>query len=272
VLVLLAAAGCALLPSPAGRQAAAGRIAREGGVARISIPASPFTQTAIVRLKRPGAPLQLYIEGDGAAWIDRAWRSSDPTPKNQLVLQLAALDPGENVAYLARPGQYPSADAPPCDPSYWSDRRFTPEVVAAMDAAVEAIAARGKTGRIHLIGYSGGAAIAVLIAAGRPDVASLRTVAGNLDPEGVNRHHGVSPLPRESLDPLAAAAGLCRLPQRHFVGLRDEVVPPSVARTFVTAAGFAGEGAITAVSGASHGEGWREQWKSLLAIPSVSCK
>jgi pimeloyl-ACP methyl ester carboxylesterase len=187
------------------------------------------------------------------------------------VLALAALDPRENVAYLARPGQYPSAGAPPCDPSYWSDRRFAPEVAAAMGAAVDVIAARAKAGRIHLVGYSGGAAIAVLIAAGRPDVASLRSVAGNLDPEGVNHFHGVSPLHRESLDPLAVAAGLCRLPQRHFVGSKDDVVLPFVARSFVKRAGFADEAAITFIQGASHTEGWPERWRSLLAVPLASC-
>jgi len=271
LLFLLWLAGCAFVPRPADRQAAADNLAREGGFQRVSLRAAPFTLTAYLKVTRPGAPLHLYIEGDGAAWIDRAWRSDDPTPKRPLVMELAALDPARNVAYLARPGQYHPAGSPSCDPSYWSDRRFAPEVVAAMDQAVDLLAARAGSSRIHLAGYSGGAAIAVLIAARRSDVASLRTVAGNLAPEAINRHHRVSPLHGDSLDPLAAASGLCRLAQRHFVGSKDNVVPPFAARSFVRQAGFRDEGAITTIEGATHAEGWRERWRELLTLPPASC-
>jgi hypothetical protein len=272
LLLLLWLAGCASMPHRVDRQAAADGLARDGGFEKVWIPAAPFTLMAYLKVTRPGAPLHLYIEGDGAAWIDRAWRSDDPTPKRPLVMELAALDPARNVAYLARPGQYPVAGSPPCDPSYWSDRRFAPEVVAAMDKAVGLLSARAGGSGLHLAGYSGGAAIAVLIASRRSDVASLRTVAGNLDPEAINRHHRVSPLHRASLDPLAAASGLCRLAQRHFVGSKDSVVPPFAARSFVRQAGFRDEGAITTIEGATHAEGWRERWKSLLMLPLASCE
>jgi hypothetical protein len=271
LLLLGLTSGCAAWQSQADRQAAADRIARDGGFEKVSIEAAPFTLAAYLRVTTPGAPLHLYIEGDGAAWIDRAWRSEDPTPKRPLVMELAALDPAPNVAYLARPGQYPAAGSSPCDPAYWSDRRFSAEVVTAMGKAVDTLAAKGKAREIHFIGYSGGAAIAVLLAAGRTDVASLRTVAGNLDPEALNRHHRVSPLHRDSLNPLDAAPGLCRLPQRHFVGAEDGVVPPLAARSFVARAGFRDERAITVVTGASHSEGWRGQWKRLLMISGASC-
>jgi pimeloyl-ACP methyl ester carboxylesterase len=261
---MLLLTGCALLPPlPDGREAA-DRMARVHGLEKTFIRTRSFTLGAYLRCTAPGDPLNLYIEGDGAAWLSRTRLSGDPTPKSPLVLELAGIDPAANVAYLARPGQYAE---PGVDPAYWSDRRFSPEVVAALNEALDEAALRCRSGRIHLIGYSGGAALAVLIAAKRADVVSLRTVAGNLDPAALNRHHGVSPLDKTSLDPLEAAEKLQGLPQRHFVGSRDSVVPPFIARSFLGRAGSREFGQITVVDGATHAEGWRERWRALLGLP-----
>jgi len=256
--------GCALLKSTADRCAAAEEIARRAGWGKSYLQTQKFTLTAYWRGTGPGAPLHLYIEGDGAAWIDRSWRSDDPTPKDPLVLELAALDPAANVAYLARPGQYTAPGAVRGDPAYWSERRFSPEVVAALNEAVTILKAKTRSGKINLIGYSGGAALAVLMAAARADVASLRTVAGNLAPEAVNRFHQVAPL-SGSLDPLAAAK-IRDLPQRHFIGADDAVVPAFTARDFIRRQ----EGdprRLVVVAGAGHSRGWRERWRDLLAYP-----
>jgi pimeloyl-ACP methyl ester carboxylesterase len=264
--LFLLAGGCALLPGlPDGRKAA-DRVARSGGLEKISIRTRSFPLVAYLRCRAPGDPLNLYIEGDGAAWVSKTRLSDDPTPANPLVLELAGIDPAGNVAYLARPGQYADALGR-CDPAYWSDRRFSGEVVAALDEAVDELARKCGSGQIHLIGYSGGAALAVLVAAGRADVVSLRTVAGNLDPAALNRHHRVSPLDAASLDPLDAAEKLRGLPQRHFVGSRDSVVPAFIARSFLLRAGSRDFGRITIVDGATHAEGWRERWRTLLGLP-----
>jgi hypothetical protein len=91
-------------------------------------------------------------------------------------------------------------------------------------------------------------------------------VAGNLDPVAVNRLHGVSPLDG-SLDPMDAAEKLTTLPQRHFVGSEDIVVPPWVARSFLLRSGRRDGDGVTIVEGVSHAKGWKENWKSLLAVP-----
>ena len=266
LLVLFLLAGCAA-GSAAGRRATADEIAREGGLAGLSLPAGPFVLAAALRVAQPGAPLRIYIEGDGAAWIDRSWRSADPTPRNPVALSLAAADRSANVAWLGRPGQYLPAGAPGCDPAYWSDRRYAPELLAALDAAIGELAARAAARRIELVGYSGGAAIAVLVAAWRADVAGLRTVAGNLDPAALNRHHGVSPPAGDSLDPLACAERLRGLPQRHFVGAGDDVVPPAIARGFLDRMGDPAGHALTVVTGVSHARGWTGRWRELLEMP-----
>lgn len=264
-LCFLLTVGCATL-LPQNRYAAADRIAAAAGFQKSTIRTLSFTLTAYVRVKNPGGPIHVYMEGDGAAWLSRTRLSDDPTPKTPLVLELAALDPASNVAYLARPGQYAADGVPDCNAAYWSEKRFSSEVVEAINEAVGTLRDRAGSREIHLIGYSGGAAIAVLTAARRSDVASLRTVAGNLDPEAVNRYHHVSAM-KDSLNPMDAAEKLRDLPQRHFVGSQDTVVPPGTARSFLKRAGRRDSSGITVVEGATHTRGWRERWKELLVIP-----
>lgn len=263
-LCLLLTVGCAALTPSGGRYGAADRIAAAASLRKSFLRTSSFTLTAYTRFTAPGDPLHLYIEGDGAAWLSRARLSDDPTPGTPLVLDLAARDPAKNLAYLARPGQYAEDGVSGIDAVYWSDKRFSAEVVRAVCEAVDILRERTGARQVHLIGYSGGAAVAVLVAAERDDVASLRTVAGNLDPEAVNRHHRVSPL-TASLNPMDAAGSLRGLPQRHFVGSRDAVIPRHAAEAFVKKAG--GGSRITVVEGATHTRGWRERWRDLLDVP-----
>ena len=220
-----------------------------------------YTRTA-----RPGGAMVVYIEGDGSAWDSHSRLSADPTPHDTLVIDLAAKDPSPNVVYLARPGQYVCAGASRCDSAYWSSRRFSEEVVAAMDSAIDTLKRASNATGLSLVGYSGGGAIAVLVAARRDDVTALRTIAGNLDHEAVNAFNEVSPL-KGSLNPIDVAPALARIPQRHFAGSDDDVVPPFVARSFVREMGDANDERVTVVRGATHTKGWRERWEELLALP-----
>ena len=266
IAILFVMSGCASIQLFSGPQEAADLAAREKGFHRMTIPTTSFPLAAYVRITRPGEPLAIYVEGDGAAWLSRTWQSDDPTPRKPFVLILASMDPAPNVAYLARPGQYPAPDAPPCNPAYWSSRRFAPEVADAMNEAVEALRKEAKAGKIHMVGYSGGAALAVLVASQRTDVASLRTIAGNLDPDTLNRHHNISPL-KGSLNPMNAAVSLRNLPRRHFAGEDDNVVPLFIARSFAKQAGDPDNRTVTVVPGAAHEQGWLEKWPVLLALP-----
>jgi pimeloyl-ACP methyl ester carboxylesterase len=170
-------------------------------------------------------PVDVYIEGGGLAWRSKSEPSMDPTPRHALGLALATADWGANVVYIARPCQFtPMTMNPRCGVAYWTGKRFAPEVVAALGQAIDQVAA-GRT--IHLIGYSGGGALAVLVAARHFDVASIRTVAGNLDHDEVNRFHGVSPMP-DSLNAIDVAGAVTAVPQIHFSGGDDTVVPAAI--------------------------------------------
>jgi pimeloyl-ACP methyl ester carboxylesterase len=264
-MTLLLVSACASVdPDAPSREPAAFQLARQARLNAMPVSVDGFVLMAFGRVEAPGQPVEVYIEGDGCAWVSRTHPSSDPTPRRPVALELAALDPRPNVVYLARPCQYDYRHRAACDSAYWTGKRFSPEVIRAMNQALDVLLP--PEGSVHLIGYSGGAAVAVLLAERRRDVTSLRTVAGNLDSEAVNRYHGVSPMP-QSLNPVDAAPRLAHLPQAHFIGAHDDVVPESIARSFARSAGDTECVQIVKVADAAHDDGWREKWLGLLALP-----
>lgn len=278
-------AGCLTVPSFAARVAKAERIAQAAGFQQARVQTAPFLLTAYSKIREPGRPVHIYIEGDGYAWVTRNRVSGNPTPRRSLALELAVEDPSPNVVYLARPCQYtPMEMNVACEEAYWTGRRFSEAAVRSMDQAIDQfvrgpsatvppldLEENSKGPEIHLIGYSGGGAVAVLLAARRHDVKSLRTIAGNLDPAGFNEFHEVSSLEEGSLDPMDAAEKLRSLPQRHFSGTADKVVPTFIAENFVKRSGGSGCVGLTEVHGADHANGWTEAWPRLLSLP-VDCQ
>lgn len=260
-MVLLTAllAGCAVFD----RSGVANSLAQSAGMTHSIIGTSGFALTAFVRRRDPQAPLVVYIEGDGLAWLSRSEPSPDPTPRTPVGLQLAVLDPAPNVLYLARPCQYtPFKLDRRCHQDYWTGRRFAEEVIASMNEAIDVVLRAGGHG-VRLVGYSGGGAVAALIAARRGDVIDLRTVAGNLDHVALNRHHNVSPL-KGSLNAADVASKLAGLPQLHLVGSRDKVVVPEVVESYAARAGDRRCIRILRAEGATHEDGWTEIWPATL--------
>jgi pimeloyl-ACP methyl ester carboxylesterase len=256
-------AGCAVFD----RAAAADAVARPAGLTRSLIRTDWFLLTAYARQRDPAAPLVVYIEGDGMAWLSRTQVSPDPTPRDAQGLRLAALDPSPNVLYLARPCQFtPFRDDPRCREDYWTGRRFAEEVIAAANQAIDRyLAANGGRG-VRLVGYSGGGAVAALVAARRGDMIDLRTVAGNLDHTALSRHHRVSPLDG-SLNPADVAGRLAGLPQLHLVGESDRVVVAAIAESYTARAGNSRCIEIRLVAAATHEGGWDAAWRAALNTP-----
>lgn len=50
--------------------------------------------------------IDVYIEGDGLAWMTKNIKSSDPTPLNPITLKLMLKDDSKCKIYIARPCQY----------------------------------------------------------------------------------------------------------------------------------------------------------------------
>ncbi len=230
-------AGCASFPRE--------EVARQGFKERILL-VEGFRLFALVREEENGAPWSVFIEGDGQAWASRTRPSADPTPKNPVALRLALRDAAPNRLYLARPCQYEKSEK--CEVKYWTSHRFSPEIVRAMSAAIDRIT---RAAPKHLIGYSGGGAIAALLASERGDVASLTTYAGNLDSAAFSDFHQVSPL-TGSMNPKDQAASLKAVPQRHYVGSEDSIVPVSLVEGFIAAQGKGACAELVVIEGADH--------------------
>ena len=230
------------------------------------IPAPPFLLRSYERIDRPSRETtRIYIEGDGLAWLSKNRASPDPTPINPVALSLAQADKTANVIYLARPCQYNNASSgKACPDKYWQSSRFAPEVIAAMNNAIDDIRERHKLDRMELVGFSGGAAVALLIASQRKDIVSVVTVAGNLDTDAFTRLHHVSPM-TASLNPARFASRISHLAQRHFVGGEDRIVPIDIYRSYRAAAGASEKISVTVVPKADHENGWAERWPALLA-------
>jgi pimeloyl-ACP methyl ester carboxylesterase len=177
-------------------------------------------------------------------------------------LRLALAQPTGNVVYLARPCQFVDTDAPGCAQRYWTEARFAPEVVGATGQAIDVLKRHAGARRLMLVGYSGGGAVAALVAARRDDVERLVTVAGNLDHRTWAAFHHLSPL-TESLNPADEVDALRRIPQLHFVGSRDTVIPPRQAVDFAALFPAGQRPMIRVEAGFDHRCCWAEQWKNL---------
>ena len=266
VIVFAFLSGCATVILKDDRAAYADEIAENSGLEKVYIEANGFTLLTYQKTSGSSDNIRIYIEGDGRAWERRTRLSDDPTPSNPVGLRLAACDTGENVVYIARPGQFPLKGSASCDPTYWSVRRFSPEVIEAFNTAIDDIKTNTGCSGVELVGYSGGGAIVVLTAAGRKDVISIRTVAGNLDHKALSEYHKVSLLDG-SLNPIDYASIIKDIPQRHFTGSRDKVVPGFIARSFVQTQGEDYNDRITVIRGVTHSKGWEKRWLSMSAMP-----
>ena len=261
---LLMLAGCTHVPSSEQRRDDADRLAQSHGWQRDHVLAGAFDLVTYLPTQRPtGDRLAIYIEGDGYAWISAEMPSADPTPRVPVALQLALAQPSGSAAYLARPCQYlGAAAAQRCGQAYWTGRRFAPEVIKAADAAVSALKARFGARHLTLVGYSGGAAVAALVAARRDDVERLVSVDGNLDPRTWAKHHGLAPLDG-SLDPADVRGALARIPQWHLAGGRDTVVPPFLTERFIAGFPRAQRPALRVIADYDHRCCWAEAWPRL---------
>lgn len=257
-LLAVLGAGCVTVPTAQERRVTADALATARGWEASTLHGGAFDLAAwLPRRRAADETLTVYIEGDGLAWLSSDTPSSDPTPVTPVGLQLALAQPTGNAAYLARPCQYVNSDR--CERRYWTTDRFAPEIVAAENQAMDELKRRFGAKRLTLVGYSGGAAVAALLAERRSDVAQLITVAGNLDHRAWTSHHRVSPL-TGSLNPADEKASLARIPQWHFVGENDKVVPPFLARDF--AAGMP-SAHVKVMDGYDHKCCWAENWPRL---------
>jgi dienelactone hydrolase len=153
---------------------------------------------------------------------------------------------------------------PGCNPLYWTSRRYSRQVLESLDQALNKAKADTAARKLLLIGYSGGGALAMLLAAQRRDVDAVITVAANLDHRAWTAHHGDTPL-HGSLNAADFARRLQSVPQVHYAGEKDKRVPVSVILSYLERMDDRSRTMIEEVSDYDHECCWAEAWPRLLA-------
>lgn len=232
--------------------------ARQLGLQPTELNGKAFQHRVYHQTGARGALLHIYLDGDGTPWYQPWTIASDPTPRSALMLYLMQQDSAPSV-YLGRPC-YHAITSAGCQPYYWTHGRYAEAVVNSLAHAVEKLQAAGNYQGVVLIGYSGGGALAHLLAARVKTTRAVLTVAANLDHSHWTAWHGYSPLlgSLNAVDyPLSPS-----IVQLHWVGKADQQVPPQL----VESAAKRLPGAIVQYqAGFDHRCCWQDSWPAILA-------
>jgi len=231
----------------------ANSIAKKGNLQKIDIDTDDFRLRGYLKNIANSEILKVYIEGDGFAWINRYTISPNPTPINPQALRFASWDKSDTVLYLARPCQYNITKN--CTNKYWTDDRFSSIVIDNINQAITKIKKITNSKKIELIGFSGGGAIATIVASKRDDVIKIITIAGNLNHKLLSEYHHISYM-KGSLNPVDIASKISNIPQIHYVGAKDKIIPIIIANSFLKASSNKKSIKINIIKDASHHKGW----------------
>ncbi len=281
LVILSGCAGSFSKISPYERIAQANAEAERIGFTRIVWPSNPHPLWSYGRFDppTPSDTVYVYMEGDGILQVNRygqSYLSNNPTPSPQLPLLLAGLhaayDPHDVITYIARPCQFTHPEQDRCQPLNWLSGRYGPQVVKSYSSALDALRAKLKRNiKFHLIGYSGGGTIAMLLANERSDVVRVTTLGGNLDHEAFFAFHRdrKETYPPPPFNLLTHPEKISHIRQYHVVGKSDVIVPGVIAQAFMRKFRSqvpAGDAKIEFVEGQDHYnvEGWKKIWHRLL--------
>lgn len=261
------------------KQRSANHIARPAFMVERKLSAGDFTLQAWERMHQRNEVATIYIEGDTINQLDTRptlltmnMPRINSSPKMPLGLYLASRDKSTNLGYLARPCQYVKMPKDKgCGTSYWLENRFAPEIIEAYQIALDDMKSRYSITGFNIVGYDGGANIAAILAAKRNDIMTLRTVAGNLNPDLTNDKTNQKTLASTSVLAIDYASQLSNIPQHHFIGAADDMITPAVYHSFRQMVGLPDCISYSLVQDADHTNGWVEKWPELLAI-TPSCK
>jgi predicted alpha/beta hydrolase family esterase len=230
------------------------------GLSQETLEGYPFRHTVFRGHATGGEILHVYLEGDGVPYTGGRSVAKDPTSRSGLMIGLMAADPSPSI-YIGRPCYLGLSIDRACNAHYWTDCRFSPAVIGSMRKVLTDEIIKFGAKNVVLIGHSGGAAIAVLLAHDVTEVSAVITLAGNLDIDAWARMHGYAPLAC-SLNPAVRGPLPPRVKAIHLVGADDRVTPPE----FITRAAATTGGRVIVLPGFTHTCCWREQWPALLQL------
>ena len=269
VLSMLVLTGCMAGDNISNRLLELDELAQVKAFQRKTVHTPSFSILAYVRLPENAKEVVIYIEGDGSAWLTRTRASRDPTPRNPIGFKLAQIDPAQAVIYLARPCQFVDTfNNKNCTQEMWTNKRYGPEIVDALGDAISILIQKTQIKKVHLVGYSGGGTIALLLAAKSKKIVSVKTIAGNIDPSQWVRLHGLSAL-TGSLDPMTFVEELQYIPQIHFSGKDDDVMPPSLMTNYKEEVSRHGCFRQIIISEVGHTAGWVDVWPSQVTLDAT---
>jgi len=245
---------------------------------RFVIKTKNFSLLSYIHINDPSNNnLNIYLEGDGFAWKNKYTISDNPTPTDPIALKMAVLDKSPNVAYIARPCQYVDLKIDVnCQPKFWSQSRFEKTVIDSISEAIDEIIKQyNQIEHINLYGYSGGAAVAILVAKSRDDIKSIITIVGNVNHTELTNLHRVTPL-YDSLNPADFIKDIENIPSYHIAGEKDKIIPSYIIKDFVIKINQSNKkcAQFKEVKGATHEfEKWPEVLEEIQKNPeAIKCE
>lgn len=192
-----------------------------------------------------GKPLRIYLEGDG-----------NPNPSDKIALYYAEHDPSQNVIYMGRPCQWSKDKICKTKPEIYKEYRFHPEIIREVEEVVLYLKNKYKAPKIELIGYDGGATVALNLAS-QMSIDRVITIAGILDTNAYTYYNDL-PEMKDAQNPADKLAALSDVPQIHYVGKEDEITPKRIAERFVGKMKNPRSAEVRSVSGVGH-----DNWKGV---------
>lgn len=210
--------------------------------------------------------LVIYIEGDGLSWVNRVTPSSDPTPINPVGFKLAKSDLSKaDIVYLARPCQYVKNQA--CNKDVWARSPYSREIINSYKNII--IELSRDYAELHLVGYSGGAAIVNFLGSIKElKVKSIRTIAGNIEPNEFIRLLNLTPY-KNSINFNELDQKINEISQTHFYGLNDKIIPKQIHLGYEKKHSDNKCVKVVAVK-ATHEESWESFWQNNYVL-SLNC-
>lgn len=221
----------------------------------VEVQTSVFRLQTYQKITNPSNGYKIYIEGDGHAFTASGQPSSDPTPKDTFMRRLAFNDTSEkNIVYLARPCQYIKDNS--CHQTDWTTGRFSKNVIQSEYEAIYSIVGNSS---VTLIGFSGGAQIAGLLAVLYPklNIQKIITISGNLDHPSWTAYHHIPDL-KDSLNLGNYKNEFFKIDQIHYVGQKDKVITPEMIENFVQK-----QAPVIQVPNASHSRGYESIYQQI---------
>ena len=205
--------------------------------------------------------LHVYLDGDGTPWEHSRWIARDPTSRNPIILQLMEIDQ-QPAIFLGRPCYHGFSTAPQCHYRFWTSHRYSRQVVDSMAMALNIWQQKHGYSKVSLIGFSGGGALALLIAPNIPGLETVVTLAANLDVAAWSRYHGYRLL-QDSLNP-ADQLLISNPKQIHIAGPKDKIVPPMVIKSYLEKQ--KGLSTYLVYDNHDHYCCWSDQWAEILKL------